>query len=1732
MSVQLFAKLQGSQEYINLDLSASEPIKMVLSVANIEDPLSTTSSFSRTFKVPHTGINGPYFKGVFNVNSVDFDAARRADAYIMDNGQFFANGQIILNAIYRNEKEKNVEYEITFLGETSDFGAKIGGGFMNEINMNHLNHAKDYPNIVNSWNNGLFNGDVVYGLIEWGYTYNANNQPVQPTLSNGFQKSFTNTNNPLRLSQWKPQYRAKALWDQIFKEAGYTYDSTFLNSNLFKKLYIISDNVSAAELNTANTFEVTNNGGQDATWGVTELEYSVKVSDPGNNFNIATDVFVAPVTGLYEFTYQGDAGIGDYYQPYSSFADGSIEWVDQNGTVLASIQFQLYNQGYSNWSQNNFVTNIFGTTQINLNAGDIIKTRMVVLNPGNEYIALWNSSWTCTIAPQVLSATGILPANIKKIDFMKSIINRFRLVFVPSRDIQNHFTITPWKDWILEGTTKDWTNKLDDSKDLKIRPLFYGQKRFQVYKDQEDADYLNYNYQLTYKQTFGQLNFDSNNELLTGSKEYKDQFAPTPIAPIGVKEGDVNGSRFLIPHIAKDTGSTDDTVGTTVITGKREPIQPKLRLVFYNGVVAAPVTWWMAASDDAQQKVSWPTYPLMSQYSTWPIINGQTVDLNWKNEAPFWKVTDTALGNGVTELTSYSVYWKTWNDQVFDPYSRIVEANITLDYQDVLDLKFNDYIFLKDSWYVVNKVVDYIPGQTTNCRVELVKLGNIGVTIPYVSPVVYEPVSLCYSSDAEPCQVFCCNNQVTGQNIYYKQEGITFEDATYLYQDQNGQIPVPAGIYSDGISINEYDSIGILVNTYDPSLCNCNTAVYSFDVFRSKTACDLCCGNGGIPNVVWGLNPVFEANTLLWNDAALTIPVTNGWYIEVGGTTVQQWLNGTSTVAYNCNSCNCLEVEVFPHEVKFNPTQVCKACRCGLTIGVWTDNPNWNASTKIWANNIGTLPAAAGFYNKSGWYLETNGIAGDVINSNTCPSCLPCKPKVEIPIEIIIQKLGYSTTVNLESSLDSGLTWTNEGSISIMPNEGVLEKTGILGVEDGSIFRITGTSDILNGEITSELTVDGATDTFKSVSPGSTRIVYDVLVKPEMVMSYRMEVTGGEELPVSNLVLIGGNYNQYKGTGYPPSNTELRGIIGLNPDGSVNTDFNIGDGGLKDGSSTGLIWDIKRVGEQYLISGQFTQYKNVDCTNGLVLLNPDGSIDENFNSTVGAPPQTSPDNPVGRWVEEYNGIAYIGGEFLYWDKAPLGSTTPDLYTASPRMVALNISDGSINTGFTAEFTTSLGVDIEVIKVYEGKLYVGGNMQIYGADTRKWLYRLNLDGTLDTSFDATHLGGGVTDIEFDGDYIWVATSGTGRLKKILKSDGSAITWGPATKFNSPIEAISLVGDLLYVVGNFTTYDGTTINRIAALDKIDGSLYTTFDVGTGLNGNARNLAVTSTHLYVTGDFTTYNGDVANRIVKIDMADGTRDTSFDTGTGFNGITIGLLVGSNEQPEVWNCNLRSLSYSSESACDAFCNYDSLASDYWINSPDLITASLILNNTQCGVGGNGNPAGWYSDGSIVVYVGADGVILNAVTTANCNCTVTQLYRFKTTFAADQCDACCNNGTTTTVWSDTPIFSESNNLYADELGSSFVANGYYVNGGIVLLVIDNGVVATYDFCQCDCPVEDCASYRIRNISGEVISYVYTDCIGNFVFGELDPYTSINTSCAQLNKIIVTGNATVILNAIC
>ncbi len=136
---------------------------------------------------------------------------------------------------------------------------------------------------------------------------------------------------------------------------------------------------------------------------------------------------------------------------------------------------------------------------------------------------------------------------------------------------------------------------------------------------------------------------------------------------------------------------------------------------------------------------------------------------------------------------------------------------------------------------------------------------------------------------------------------------------------------------------------------------------------------------------------------------------------------------------------------------------------------------------------------------------------------------------------------------------------------------------------------------------------------------------------------------------------------------------------------------------------------------------------------------------------------------------------------------------------------------------------------------------------------------------------------------------------------MNGDGSVDTsFNPGTGINGSVNAIALGSDGKPLVGGyFSTVNGTTRNSIARLNG-DGSVDTSFNPGTGINGSVNAIALGSDGKpLVGGYFTTVNGITRNSIAQLN-GDGSVDTSFNPGTGINGSVNAIALGSDGKPLV----------------------------------------------------------------------------------------------------------------------------------------------------------------------------------------------------------------------------------------
>jgi len=380
------------------------------------------------------------------------------------------------------------------------------------------------------------------------------------------------------------------------------------------------------------------------------------------------------------------------------------------------------------------------------------------------------------------------------------------------------------------------------------------------------------------------------------------------------------------------------------------------------------------------------------------------------------------------------------------------------------------------------------------------------------------------------------------------------------------------------------------------------------------------------------------------------------------------------------------------------------------------------------------------------------------------------------------------------------------------------------------------------------------------------------------------------------------------------------------------------------------------------VGGNFTTYRQ-PIYNRIIRTDLSGSIDTTFNVGVG------PSGNVNCMVTQSDGKLLLGGNFTTYSGSTVGNIV--------RVNTNGTHDTTFNTG--VGFTGTVN-DMRVQS--DGKIIAVGAFTAYSGSTRNRIVRLNTDGTYDTTFN---IGVGSTiqlncvTIQSDGKILVganglvtysgsVATTGSFRLNTNGTRDTTFNTGvGFGGTGGGVIQTIDIQNDGKYIMGGqFTTYSGSSINRVARINT-DGTLDTTFNPGN-LNAVVYSVKVQPDQkIIINGDFGTYSGSVITRIVRA-FPDGNRDTSFNVGNGFQTTAVANTPGAialDTSGNVYLGGTQSTTYSGSTVNRFVKTTPSGAID-----STFFTGSIAFNG-QSSVGFNGNVRAVLVSGSNI-YMGGD----------------------------------------------------------------------------------------------------------------------------------------------------------------
>ena len=751
-----------TQIYINneeIDLKDDVSIPLNFDIADIREPEKKGTTWSKTVILPGSAFNNNLFSNIWNVNAVvdssgstnfnpNFNPNLKAKAEIYYNNALQMSGICQLLNVNVTDKYE-ISYEVAFFGELQNIYQFFTNKYLREIDLSEYDHTYTLNNQYLSWYRDFGDG-YVYPHIDYGYS----------------------VNTQFRVEHIFPAIYIKTIIDKMFSQAGYSYQSNFFNSEMFKNLILPYSGASTLKVTAEQVRERTMRASKVSTVSVlndlvapltSNVSFTDKTTPPnfdgGNHWydiNGGADfnTFVVPKAGTYTITAFIKANIT--HQPSTSTATlsqarrhvgqmgvfkntlqmiaGRNCWlkelpasvdIDDSFMFTASTISTLTSGATSLTSEGTFSVTTFlnqndilqfkyvestlgynlsqqGSTLVDTiyKSGGTFQTHNTTSNFKMNFLA--DSYFAVALADtnlqegDDLELNNVLPDKVLQSDFFNSIIKMFNLFVEIDKTNPNNLIIEPRPTFYSSGVTRDWSQKLDYSKETKIIPMGELNNKTYLFTYKEDKDYFNNLYKTRYNEIYGQQQYDIQNDFLKGEVKTEVIFSPTPLV------NTIGHDRVISKIYGVDTN------------GQIKPTNSNIRILYYGGLKDTAFQWSHIASSGTTLRTNYAYAGHLDD------VDSPTFDLSFG--------VPREVNYNPTRYTAnnlYNKYWRDYIEQIADKDSKLFVGYFYLNEFDVQSLDFRDSFFFENEVWRLNKIIDYdrINNETTKC--EFIKLKTL-----------------------------------------------------------------------------------------------------------------------------------------------------------------------------------------------------------------------------------------------------------------------------------------------------------------------------------------------------------------------------------------------------------------------------------------------------------------------------------------------------------------------------------------------------------------------------------------------------------------------------------------------------------------------------------------------------------------------------------------------------------------------------------------------------------------------------------------------------------------------------------------------------------------------------------------------------------------------------------------------------------------------------------------------
>jgi hypothetical protein len=270
----------------------------------------------------------------------------------------------------------------------------------------------------------------------------------------------------------------------------------------------------------------------------------------------------------------------------------------------------------------------------------------------------------------------------------------FNLMVTEDKDKEKHLIIEPYVDFYNTDRTTylDWSDKLDRSKPIKIKPMSEVNARFYELKYKQDNDFLNDEYRKKYGEIYGQRVFDNNLEFAKDTDKTEVIFSPSIL--IGY-----SGRDKVFPAIYKWNNNAE------------EMIEHNIRIMQAKKITGR--TTWSILDSSLGILGSFTSYGYAGHLDDW--TNPQS-DLN------FGAAKEIKFNGTLPSANLFNAYYSPYFAEITDKDSRLVTCKMRLNEKDVFNLDFGRFVWVDGALYRLTKIVDFTEDDV--CEVQLLRAIN------------------------------------------------------------------------------------------------------------------------------------------------------------------------------------------------------------------------------------------------------------------------------------------------------------------------------------------------------------------------------------------------------------------------------------------------------------------------------------------------------------------------------------------------------------------------------------------------------------------------------------------------------------------------------------------------------------------------------------------------------------------------------------------------------------------------------------------------------------------------------------------------------------------------------------------------------------------------------------------------------------------------------------------------